>query len=376
MADITERIVIPEVPRVLDGQELYVYIPERKVNSYTKEETDALLATKFDKSNVAQTTGDSADKVMSQKAAMDSFAHLVNGKVPESQLPSYVDDVVEYDSKDDFPATGEEGKIYVDKSTNLTYRWSGSTYIMIGGGDLALENGTGDVLIQTTDANHSFKVMTDGRAKVYGAPQDETDVVRKVELDTKLNSSEKSNFVDLTSAQIITGSKTFTAGIIMQNGFLALGSAAILGAGIRGGGGTPLINVPTSQSGTTSMALSPNTAPTANSIIVNSSTRTPTWKPLSDFFDITVTQRVTPEQYFEKIFVTNIHINTVWSGSNDNSFKFKNPNTYGVAYGIALTPDNAPTEPSFIVNAADRTPTWQSAAPILQDYVDDALLGG
>ena len=93
--------------------------------------------------NVVQTTGDSTDKVMSQKAATDNFARLVDGKVPESQLPSYVDDVLEYDSKSDFPATGEEGKIYVDKSTNLTYRWSGSTYIQVGGGDLNIVNGTG-----------------------------------------------------------------------------------------------------------------------------------------------------------------------------------------------------------------------------------------
>ena len=122
---------------------------------------------------------------MSQKAATDNFAHLVDGKVPASQLPSYVDDVLEYDSKNDFPEPGEEGKIYVDKSTNLTYRWSGSTYIMIGGGDLALENGTGDVLIQTTDSNQSFKVMTDGRAKVRSAPVEDDDVVRNKELEER-----------------------------------------------------------------------------------------------------------------------------------------------------------------------------------------------
>lgn len=88
---------------------------------------------------------------MSQNAVRENFASLVNGKVPASQLPSYVDDVVEYESKSAFPATGEEGKIYVDKSTNLTYRWSGSTYIMIGGGDLNVENGTGTgSLVQKT----------------------------------------------------------------------------------------------------------------------------------------------------------------------------------------------------------------------------------
>src|SRR5574344_690228 len=49
------------------------------------------------------------------------------------------------------------------------------------GGNLNLENGTGDVLVQTTDTNHSFKVMTDGRAKVQTAPKDNDDVVRKSE---------------------------------------------------------------------------------------------------------------------------------------------------------------------------------------------------
>lgn len=58
---------------------------------------------------------------------------LDKGPIPSEYLPSYVDDVVEYDSKSVFPETGETGKIYVDKSTNLTYRWSGSTYIQVGG---------------------------------------------------------------------------------------------------------------------------------------------------------------------------------------------------------------------------------------------------
>jgi hypothetical protein len=59
------------------------------------------------------------------------------GKVPSSQLPSYVDDVEEYDSYSSFPAIGESGKIYVDKSMDKTYRWSGSAYREIKG-DLTL----------------------------------------------------------------------------------------------------------------------------------------------------------------------------------------------------------------------------------------------
>lgn len=54
-----------------------------------------------------------------------------DGKVPSGQLPSYVDDVLEYENKASLPAKGETGKIYVEKDTNLTYRWSGSAYVEI-----------------------------------------------------------------------------------------------------------------------------------------------------------------------------------------------------------------------------------------------------
>lgn len=47
-------------------------------------------------------------------------AENLTGTVPAAVLPSYVDDVLEYNKKENFPATGEDGKIYVDKSTNLT----------------------------------------------------------------------------------------------------------------------------------------------------------------------------------------------------------------------------------------------------------------
>ena len=54
-----------------------------------------------------------------------------NGRVPSSQLPSYVDDVLEYADVAHFPATGETGKIYIADDTNKTYRWSGSGYAEI-----------------------------------------------------------------------------------------------------------------------------------------------------------------------------------------------------------------------------------------------------
>lgn len=49
-------------------------------------------------------------------------ASKITGTIPQANLPSYVDDVLEYSSKSLFPRTGESGKIYVDTTTNLTYR--------------------------------------------------------------------------------------------------------------------------------------------------------------------------------------------------------------------------------------------------------------
>ena len=54
------------------------------------------------------------------------------GKIPSTFLPSYVDDVEEYNNLAAFPATGETGKIYVAIDTGFVYRWSGSVYVQIG----------------------------------------------------------------------------------------------------------------------------------------------------------------------------------------------------------------------------------------------------
>ena len=78
---------------------------------------------------------------VSQKGSANGVASLDNtGKVPSSQLPSYVDDVVEgyyyggrfyTDSAHTQLITPETGKIYVDINTSKAYRWSGSTYVEI-----------------------------------------------------------------------------------------------------------------------------------------------------------------------------------------------------------------------------------------------------
>lgn len=82
--------------------------------------------------NVSLSASDVGAIAATAKGANSGVAELdANGKVPSSQLPSYVDDVLEYSAKANFPATGETGKIYVDTATNLTYRWGGSAYVEI-----------------------------------------------------------------------------------------------------------------------------------------------------------------------------------------------------------------------------------------------------
>ena len=94
-------------------------------------------------------------------AGLDSTGH-----VPAAQLPSYVDDVLEFATQSVFPTTGETGKIYVDLSTNHIFRWSGTVYIEIdssvGSADTATRWATARTL--TLSGQASGSVTFDGSA--------------------------------------------------------------------------------------------------------------------------------------------------------------------------------------------------------------------
>ena len=148
----------------LDNLDDRLKIVEDK-NPYSKSEIDDLLDPITDKLETIEEfaevniqsdwnqTDSNADDYIKNKPGIgvaNGIASLDStGKVPSSQLPSYVDDVIEgYYHDNKFYATytpGEEeqegtysdeitpeqGKIYVDIPTNQSYRWSGSTYIVI-----------------------------------------------------------------------------------------------------------------------------------------------------------------------------------------------------------------------------------------------------
>ena len=83
-------------------------------------------------SNALDQLADRVDGIEDSVGQPSGIATLDNtGKVPASQLPSYVDDVIEASDFATLPLTGETSKIYVTLDTNKTYRWTGSTYVEI-----------------------------------------------------------------------------------------------------------------------------------------------------------------------------------------------------------------------------------------------------
>jgi hypothetical protein len=101
------------------------------------------------------TPQNSADKGQANGyASLDSA-----GLVPSTQLPSYVDDVLEYADLATFPTTGETGKIYVAIDTGKTYRWSGSAYVEISaspGSTDSVTEGSTNLYFTTQRARDSF----------------------------------------------------------------------------------------------------------------------------------------------------------------------------------------------------------------------------
>lgn len=101
-------------------------------SSITTELTDTHAAINEISGNVStlQTNVASLTTEVGKKMTKSDYVGS-DGKILGAVLPSFVDDVLEYATFSEFPKTGEEGKIYVDKAKNKTYRWGGTTYVEI-----------------------------------------------------------------------------------------------------------------------------------------------------------------------------------------------------------------------------------------------------
>jgi hypothetical protein len=105
------------------------FTPENVANksdSYTASSSTTYATTK------AVVDGLATKISTSLKGANNGVAELDNtGRVPSAQLPSFVDDVLEYPNVGALPITGTAGIIYVTLDDNKIYRWSGTGYTVI-----------------------------------------------------------------------------------------------------------------------------------------------------------------------------------------------------------------------------------------------------
>lgn len=110
-------------------------LPEKAIREYDLTpyaKSEDIKKTYATKKEVSAGKLDYTAENAANKGKANGYASLgADGKVPADQLPSYVDDVLEFASKTNFPSKGEKGKIYVDLSTENIYRWSGSAYTEI-----------------------------------------------------------------------------------------------------------------------------------------------------------------------------------------------------------------------------------------------------
>ena len=135
-----------------------------------------------------------------------------NGLVPSSQLPSYVDDVIEVSTFSALPDTGESGKIYITQDTNLTYRWSGTAYVEISQslalGETSSTAYAGDKGKATTDkVNRMSDKVTVGPNSVESA----ADNVKLLYVTHKTSTNENSQDSHTISAATTTQAGVMTA---------------------------------------------------------------------------------------------------------------------------------------------------------------------
>lgn len=115
--DSTHRVVTDAEKSTWNAKQSAIgYTPENQANKVNSAINNS--STEYPTSGLVRT-------------ALQSKADLVDGLVPSNQLPSYVDDVLEFTNLASFPVTGAVDKIYVAKDTNIIYRWSGSAYVEI-----------------------------------------------------------------------------------------------------------------------------------------------------------------------------------------------------------------------------------------------------
>ncbi|HEA22741.1 hypothetical protein LCGC14_1114220 [marine sediment metagenome] len=106
---------------------------------------------------------DSRYQVLTEKGVANGYVPLnASGFIDAAFLPDSIDDILEYADLASFPATGESGKLYLALDTDYVYRWSGSTYVQVGGGDIPVDSvfgRTGIITAMESDYDSFFSLL-------------------------------------------------------------------------------------------------------------------------------------------------------------------------------------------------------------------------
>jgi hypothetical protein len=165
--------------------------------------------------------------------ALTTKADLVGGLVPVNQLPSYVDDVLEFANLAAFPATGETGKIYIALDSNKQYRWTGSAYLQITNGLIASTNDVpeGSNNLYFTAARVLANVLT-GLSTASSAVISATDTILsafgKLQSQVSINNG-KISFDNTSSTRLANTSGTNTGDQNLQSVVTKGGTASVDG---------------------------------------------------------------------------------------------------------------------------------------------------
>ena len=188
-----------------------------KVTTMINNAISALTKTDVGLSNV-----DNVKQIpLSQKGSNNGVAELdANGKVPANQLPSFVDDVLEFANLASFPQPGEADKIYVDKATNKTYRWGGSGYVQLNEGVVLGET------ITTAYRGDKGKIAYDHSQETHAPSnaQKNSDITKE-EIEAKLtgNITSHSHSAYVPTSRTVAG-KALTSNITLAKGDVGLGN--------------------------------------------------------------------------------------------------------------------------------------------------------
>lgn len=271
---------------LINGSETNVYTHPSGTNPHGTTKSDvglsnvenkssATILEELTKSNVTKALGYTPlDSVL--KGSNNGVAELdSNGKVPASQLPSYVDDVIEgyfsdgkfyKESSHSTVITGESGKIYIDLHTEKTYRWTGTIFGVVSEtlalgetsstayrgdrGKTAYEHSQSSHAPSNAQANVIETVQVNGTALIPSSKTVDVPVPTKVsELDNDLdfishivsymqigNESGTNGYIDMYYNNVrtrVTGNNTITSGSLTVRFPSKGGTLAITSSDVR-----------------------------------------------------------------------------------------------------------------------------------------------